>query len=240
MIAAAASGVFILLATLVLHGRVATLMLDYPSSHFPYPFTIQNVMHVLFFIALGELFLRWRTGKHELSFVKAGFLPEDEETVLQARDLGPIRRKVARLFDGEHGILPSLINLVVLQFQSSRSVDQAAAVLNSSLELIAHRVDLRYGAVRFLAWMIPTLGFIGTVYGLGTSLSEAGAMETIDLKQVAATLGIGFDTTMVALAESAVLVFLLHLAQESEETAVNLAGDYTLRNLINRLHEGRG
>ena len=44
---------------------------------------------------------------------------------------------------------------------------------------------------------------------------------------------------MVALAQSAILVFLLQLVQEREETAVNLAGDYTLRNMINRLYEGK-
>ena len=41
---------------------------------------------------------------------------------------------------------------------------------------------------------------------------------------------------MMALIESAILVFLLHLVQEKEESALNNAGDYTLRNLINRLY----
>ena len=48
--------------TLVLSGRAAVLMLDHPSLDFLYPFTIQNIMHVIFFVALGELFVRWRIG----------------------------------------------------------------------------------------------------------------------------------------------------------------------------------
>jgi biopolymer transport protein ExbB/TolQ len=235
-----AAVLFIALLTVTLHGRAAQLLIDYPSMHFLYPFTIQNVMHIVFFIGLGELFVRWRSGVRETAFLNAHFLPEDEQTVLQMRDLGPIRRRVAREFDMEHGFLPSLVNLSILQFQSSRSIDQTAAVMNSHLELIAHRVDLRYGIVRFVAWLVPTLGFIGTVYGLGASLSEAGASTgALDLHKVAGTLGVGFDCTMVALAQSAILVFLLQLVQEKEETAVNLAGDYTLRNLINRLYEGK-
>jgi biopolymer transport protein ExbB/TolQ len=127
----------------------------------------------------------------------------------------------------------------VLQFQSSSSVEQAAGVMNQHLELMSHRVDLRYGLVRFIAWVVPTLGFIGTVYSLGASLSAAGDPgQTLDLKMVAKTLGVGFDCTMVALVESAILVFLLHLVQQEEESAVNKAGDYTLRNLINRLYVG--
>lgn len=232
--------IFVAVLTVLLRGRAAVLLLDYGSKHFPYPLTIQNIMHIIFFVGLGELFVRWRSGSHELSFLRQSLLPEDEQTVLQSSDLGPIRRTVARRFDGEHGFLPSLINLSILQFQSSRSIDQTAAVMNSSLELIAHRVDMRYGTIRFIAWLVPTLGFIGTVYGLGASLADAGRPDkALDLKEVAATLGIGFDCTMVALAQSAILVFLLHIIQEREETAVNLSGDYTLRNLINRLYSGR-
>lgn len=236
-LAAIAGMLFIGFLTVVLSGRAAVLVLDHPSLHFFYPFTIQNIMHVIFFVALGELFVRWRTAVREKNFLNAHFLPEDDRTVLVSRDLGPIRRRVANLFDHENGFLPSLINLAILQFQSSSSVEQAAGVMSQQLELMANRLDLRYGLVRFIAWVVPTLGFIGTVYSLGASLSAAGdPNKALDLHEVARTLGVGFDCTMVALVESAILVFLLHLVQEREESALNDAGDYTLRNLINRLY----
>src|SRR2546421_5106896 len=219
--------------------RAAVLILDKPSQHFMYPFTIQNLMHIVFFMGLGELFVRWRIAASEGRFLGKGYLPENDQTVLGPEDLGPIRRQVAAQFDHELGFLPSLINMAVLQFQSSSSVEQAAGIMNQHLELISHRVDLRYGLVRFIAWLVPTLGFIGTVFSLGASLSGAGVPGVqLNLKEVARTLGIGFDCTMVALMESAVLVFLLHLVQEKEESALNSAGDYTLRNLINRLYAG--
>lgn len=228
------------LLTLALKGRAAVLLLDHPSAHFMYPFTIQNMMHVVFFIGLGELFVRWRTGAREEAFLHKKYLPEDDHTVLTTDSLGPIRKRVADKFDHDHGILPSLINLAILQFQSSNSVEQSATVMNQQLELTAHRVDMRYGLVRFIAWIVPTLGFIGTVFSLGASLYAAGdPNKSFDPKEVAMTLGVGFDCTMVALMESAVLVFILHLVQEKEETALNRAGDYTLRNLINRLYSGK-
>ena len=235
-LSALAGVVFIVFLSLVLSGRAAILVLDKPSQHFLYPFTIQNLMHIVFFVGLGDLFVRWRTATREQQFLHQKFLPEDDQTVLVTQDLGPIRKRVAGQFDHENGFLPSLINIGVLQFQSSSSVEQAAGVMNQHLELISHRVDLRYGLVRFIAWVVPTLGFIGTVYSLGASLAGAGTTDTLDLKAVARTLGIGFDCTMVALIESAILVFILHLVQEKEESALNSAGDYTLRNLINRLY----
>jgi biopolymer transport protein ExbB/TolQ len=229
----------IILPTTGAYTRAAQILLDRPSMHFVYPFTIQNLMHLLFFLGLGELFVRWRIAQRELGFLARHFLPEDEATVLQVQDLGPLRRRVAREFTGEHGFLPSLIDLSILQFQSGRSIDQTVSVMNSSLELIEHRVDLRYGLIRYIAWLVPTLGFIGTVIGLGASLAEAGASKgDVPLQTVAATLAVGFDCTMVALVQSAILVFLLQLVQEKEETSVNLAGGYCLRNLINRLYVG--
>lgn len=228
---------FVALLSLVLSGRAAVLILDKPSQHFIYPFTIQNLMHLVFFVGLGDLFVRWRVASREKDFLQARYLSEDDQTVLVSQDLGPVRKRVAGEFDHENGFLPSLINIAVLQFQSSSSVEQAAGVMNQHLELMSHRLDLRYGLVRFIAWVVPTLGFIGTVYSLGASLAEAGdPAKVMDLKATAQTLGIGFDCTMIALIESAFLVFLLHLVQEKEESALNSAGDYTLRNLINRLY----
>ena len=220
------------------HSRFAELVFDRNSPHFLYPFTIQNFEHIIFFIGLGELYLRWRIAVREKAFQKMNLLPEDDATVLQATDLGPIRKRVSKLFDHENGFLPSLIDLSILQFQSGRSIDQAVAVMQSNLELIQHRVDLRYGLVRYIAWFIPTLGFIGTVIGLGQSLAAVPKEGQLVMYDLAHKLSLGFDCTMIALIWSAILVFLLSLVQELEELAVNIAGSYTLRNLINRLYAG--
>jgi biopolymer transport protein ExbB/TolQ len=230
--------VFIMLLTLILppESRIATILLDRRSPHFPYPFTIQNIEHIMLFLGLGELYVRWRTANHELSFLDQHLLPEDTETVLEVSDLGPIRKRVSQLFGKTHGILPSLIDLGILQFQSGRSVDQTVAITNSNLELIQHRVDLSYSLVRYIAWVIPTMGFIGTVIGIGAALASVPSGTDIKMDVIAHQLAVGFDCTMVALVESAILVFCLHIVQEKEELAVNLAGTYTLRNLINRLY----
>jgi biopolymer transport protein ExbB/TolQ len=227
---------FIGLLSFTIEGtKISVILLDRNSEM--YPFTIQNIMHLMFFIGLGELFIRWRISTRELIFINQGFLPEDEETVLQAHDLGDIRLNITKQHDGEHGFLPSLIDLSILQFQSSRSVDQTVSVLNSTLELIFHRVDLRYSMLRYITWVIPTIGFIGTVVGIATTLDGINP-ESPDLGILTASLGVAFNTTLIALVLSAILVFLLHLVQQLEEKSVNQAGHYTLKNLINRLYTG--
>jgi len=233
------SCVWIFFLTLVLSedSEAAKLLLDYSSeSLFPYPFTIQNLMYVFFFLCLGDLFVRSVTARRELGFLRQGYLPEDDEVVLQAAELGTIRERVIDHYDAERGFLPRLIDQSILQYQASRSVDQAVSVLNATLELIMHRVDLSYSSIRYVVWVIPTIGFIGTVVGISRSLTliDPGKM---DLAAITGGLAIAFYTTIMALVLSAVLVLLLHVVQKREETAVNLAGDYCLKNLINRLCE---
>ncbi|GAB4136916.1 MAG: hypothetical protein Tsb0016_01670 [Sphingomonadales bacterium] len=239
-LALVAAVALIVLATLLLPsgGGLAVFLLDHgPMSAFPYPFTIQNLMHGLFLLGLAEIFVRGRTARWEAAFLAQGYLPEDGQTVLEAHELGPIRQRVAHAFDAEHGFLPSLIDLSILQFQASRSVDQTVSVLNAALELINHRLDLRYQSVRYLVWVIPTIGFIGTVVGIAGALSYVNP-DNMDLARIAGNLGIAFNTTIIALIESAVLVLLQHVVQKREEGALNAAGSYTLKNLINRLYVG--
>ncbi|MDA7948923.1 MAG: MotA/TolQ/ExbB proton channel family protein [Hyphomicrobiaceae bacterium] len=217
------------------NGRAAQFWLGAGGAVFPFPFTIQNIEHLLFFLAMADIFVRRSVARRELSFLEKGYLPEDAESVLTFDDLGPLRRKVAGDFDGDNGFLPYLIDLSVLQVQASRSVDQTVSVLNSTLELIAHKVDLRYQLLRYLAWAIPTIGFIGTVVGIASALSLIDP-DHMDLKRITASLAVAFDTTVIALIESAIIVLLLNLTQKQEELAVNRAGEYCLKNLINRLY----
>lgn len=216
-------------------GRAAEFWLGTGDAVFPFPFTIQNMEHLLFFLAMADLFVRRGVAKQEMSFLAKGYLPEDAETVLALDNLGPLRREVAGDFDADNGFLPYLIDLSVLQVQASRSVDQTVSVLNSTLELIAHKVDLRYQLLRYLAWAIPTIGFIGTVVGIASALGLIDP-EHLDLKRITASLAVAFDTTVIALIESAIVVLLLNFTQKQEELAVNRAGEYCLKNLINRLY----
>ena len=51
-------------------------------------------------------------------------------------------------------------------------------------------------------------------------------------------LAVAFNTTLLALVMSAVLVLIQHLVQAREEGVLNEVGQYCLDNLINRLYAG--
>ncbi|MDJ0948650.1 MAG: MotA/TolQ/ExbB proton channel family protein [Alphaproteobacteria bacterium] len=226
-------------ANVVLNKPTQRFLAD-PTYKSAYPFSIQNLMWIIFFVGLGEILVRYAEGKAEMQQIGRQYLPEDERTVLRAGDLGKIYKAVRDSDGGDVRFLPRLIHRVILQFQSSRSVDQANSLLNSSMEMYLHEIDLRYNMLRYVMWLIPTLGFIGTVVGIADALGFAGSAQFDDpelLSKLTARLGVAFFTTLLALLLSAVLVFLVHIIQAREERSLNLAGQYCLDNLINRLYE---
>ena len=230
----------------------ANLLLDRNSASFPYPFTIQNLMWVVFFIGVGELVVRFVVGSSEKRQLAKRLLPEDEQTVLRRKDVGILYRDIRATDPHSEFWLQRLLSRSILSFQSTGSIEQVSSVYNSALELCQHEVDLRYNLLRYLVWLIPTLGFIGTVVGIAFALESAGLKfaevssgASVDLGQLGPelmkgltkNLGVAFYTTLLALLQSAVLMFAMHLIQGHEESALNRVGQYCLDNLINRLYE---
>ncbi len=228
---------FVVVLDVVLPDDAAKILLD--RGGLGYPLSVQNCIWVVVSIGLGELFVRFRAGTAEMTQLGQHYLPEDERTVLQSQDLADVYRKVHQNGDADRCFLPRLIRRTILQFQSSRSIDQASTLLNTSVEMYLHEVDLRYNMIRYLTWLIPSLGFIGTVVGIGRALAYAGdpahSQEATLLNEVTRRLAISFDGTFLALVAAAVLVFLSNIAQSREEHGLNLAGQYCLDNLVNRL-----
>ena len=74
--------------------------------------------------------------------------------------------------------------------------------------------------VRFAAWAIRAIGFVGTVRGIGESLQQAHKAVEGDVSGVVAGLGIAFNSTLVALGLSILVMFMLHQIQLRQERAV--------------------
>ena len=239
-IISAAVGIFlIILLFLILPEDLAQVMLD--SSRETWPFTVQNVMWIVFTVGMGELFMRYRGAQEEERQIREAYLPEDDASLLRpGEDLNGIYQAVTATPTYDVSFLPRLISRCVLTFNMTGSADQTNSVLNSSIELFLHEIDLRYNMVRYITWLVPSLGFIGTVLGIMLALQYAGDRSSIEspemLYNVTARLGVAFSTTLVALVMAAVLVFIQNVVQAREERALNRSSQYCLDNLINRLY----
>lgn len=205
-----------------------------------YPFSVQNLMWMIFFLGLSEIIIRYMDAKREGGQLSVGYLPEDETTLLVKANLPPIYKKTVLIKGADVLFLPSLIKRIITVFQTTNSVENASVVLNSSIELRSHDLDLKYNILRYIMWVIPTFGFIGTVIGIALALAYAGepgrAQDPDLLTELTKRLAVAFNTTLVALVMSAILVLFMNVVQAFEERILNRCGIYCLDNLVNRLY----
>ncbi|MYD44715.1 MAG: hypothetical protein F4W90_12620 [Gammaproteobacteria bacterium] len=110
-----------------------------------------------------------------------------------------------------------------------RVLSDDAGRLDDRLEYLWRRHEESFTVPRYIGWVVPVLGFIGTVLGISLAAdgirrliaSESGLSGLSDeLGAAIAPLGIAFDTTLIALSLGALLMLLLNLAQRSEERAL--------------------
>ena len=239
LISAALGVLLIVLLWLVLPPGLAQILLDVNRG--TWPITVQNLMWLVFAVGMGELIMRYLGAREEERQIRNAYLPEDDASLLRpGEELNQIYQQVTATPSYDTAFLPRLISRCVLTFNMTGSADQTNSVLNSSIELFLHEIDLRYNIVRYISWLVPSLGFIGTVLGIMLALQYAGQRESIEspemLYNVTEKLGVAFSTTLVALVMAAVLVLIQNIVQAQEERALNRSSQYCLDNLINRLY----
>ena len=107
-----------------------------------------------------------------------------------------------------------------------RSLSRNPESLEDRLQFIWRRHEESFLVPRYIGWVVPVLGFIGTVLGMSLAAdgirklfaSESGMLGlSSELGNAIAPLGIAFDTTLIALSLSVFLTLFLSLVQRSEE-----------------------
>ena len=89
--------------------------------------------------------------------------------------------------------------------------------------------------VRYISWAIPSIGFLGTVRGIGQALGQAHQAAQGDIAGVTQSLGVAFNSTFIALVVSILIMFLLYQLQLMQDRLVldtqNYCDDYLIRHL---------
>jgi biopolymer transport protein ExbB/TolQ len=139
-------------------------------------------------------------------------LPEDtREYSRQLESLPPARQNMLTV---------RALKTALARFGATRNVQDVSEAAHAVIQAEAERLDAELSMVRYIAWAIPAIGFIGTVRGIGDALAEAHKAVTGDIAGVTAGLGVAFNSTFVALLLSLLLMFLLHNLQLAQERLV--------------------
>ncbi len=153
--------------------------------------------------------------------------PEDVKELLQR--LGEIE-KTARNF-----LLPRALQTALERFRATRNVQDCATAMRGICESEGARLESELSTIRYIAWAIPSIGFIGTVRGIGAALSQANRAVEGDITGVTLSLGVAFNSTFIALVISIVLMFFIHQLQLMQERLTLDTERYCDANLISRL-----
>jgi biopolymer transport protein ExbB/TolQ len=220
-----------------------------------YPLNMQVLMWIAFFYCLAELVIKWLNISEEMLLLESFDLFQNPNQVLVQTSKGDVQIELDRhealkpellaaIYHAkrkrvpEHSLIGSFFRKINHQFQSTNDVGDVYSAVNSAIELRLHEVDLGYTVIRYLAWLIPTLGFIGTVIGIAVALGKAGSMGSTDpelLKQVIPLLAVAFYTTLLALLLSAIVMIAIQAIQARDEKTVNAAGQFCLDVIVTNL-----
>ena len=132
-------------------------------------------------------------------------------------------------------LLPRALLVALYRFGATRNVQDVSEAARGVCDGEADRLDSELSMLRYIAWAIPAIGFIGTVRGIGDALGEAHKAVTGDVSGVTEGLGTAFNSTLAALLISIVLMFLLHQLQLAQERLVLDSETYLDRNLIRHM-----
>jgi len=132
-------------------------------------------------------------------------------------------------------LLPRALLAALYRFGATRNVQDVSDAARGVCEAEADRLDSELSMLRYIAWAIPAIGFIGTVRGIGDALGQAHRAVSGDVSGVTEGLGTAFNSTLVALLISIVLMFLLHQLQLAQERLVLDSETYLDRHLIRHM-----
>lgn len=113
--------------------------------------------------------------------------------------------------------LVQTLRAALWRYAGTGNVQNLSDAIESRVEALALRQDAENSMIRYLIWAIPSIGFIGTVRGIGQALSLADKALAGDIAGMTNSLGVAFNSTLVALLISLFLMFIFHQLQRLQD-----------------------
>jgi len=164
------------------------------------------------------------SGARSISRERAGKLSEQ------------IDEKSARA-DLKNKILPYVMARGLERYHMTGNVPETTETIMGRLEVASEQQESELSMLRYLVWAIPSIGFIGTVRGIGVALHRADEALQGDISGVTNALGVAFNSTLVALIISIVLMLLIHLLQSGQEGLILRVQTFCREQIIDKLYD---
>jgi biopolymer transport protein ExbB/TolQ len=193
----------------------------------------QESCFILMFWSLAIMGYKTRTTIREQRMLNQPLISIAEGSRILPDDASQLTRPLQSLPDEQRSyLLPRALNTALTRFQVTESVQFATEAVSSVCATENDRLDSELSMVRYITWAIPSIGFIGTVRGIGAALGQAHEAIAGDIAGVTSSLGVAFNSTFIALLISMVVMFFMHQLQLSQERLVLDSQSYCENNLL--------
>jgi biopolymer transport protein ExbB/TolQ len=193
----------------------------------------QEACFILTFWALAIMGYKASSVIRETNMLDMPLVSIAEGTRVLPDDAGQLIRPLQSLPDRQQrNLLPRALTTALSRFQVTSSVESATEAAHSACESESSRLESELSMIRYITWAIPSIGFIGTVRGIGAALGQAHEAMAGDIAGVTASLGVAFNSTFIALLVSMVVMFFMHQLQLMQERLVLDAYAYCENRLL--------
>jgi biopolymer transport protein ExbB/TolQ len=200
---------------------------------------VQFFTYAVFAFGILETMAISRSISREQRAYDFKLLPESEQYVLSPQDVNDLKLRVIETERREGKfILTKLIKRACTKYRANRSTSETLELVTNQVRINLSKAESEQSMIRYVAWAIPSIGFIGTILGIAGSLGNVQAgMGEEEIAAVTSALNVAFDTTLISLFLSILLLFYFHVVQERVEHFHADAEEYLLENLINRIYK---
>lgn len=164
------------------------------------------------------------------------FSPEVAESLLNdlEENRGGKSLLARRLRDGLHYL------------KARKSHAEIQDYLETQSERDEHALQASFSTIRLIIWSLPILGFIGTVWGIGIAVDDfAGVVRgDADIDQIKTSLtgvtgglATAFETTLLALVMSMIVMFPKNFVQKAAEELMIQIDRQVEERLLQKIHE---
>lgn len=193
---------------------------------------IQGFTYLAFFWAWFEVKEKLRVIARERRAFKLNIIPTNDKHVFLPQDINNLKFKLIEFEKKDKYILSDLIKKACTKFRTSGSLSELIDIVSIQIEVSQEKSEGDQSVIRYLSWVIPSLGFIGTVIGISQSLIYANSG---DMEKITSLLGVAFDTTLVSLVLSVFLMWFVHQLQEETDRFHSDLKEFVIDNLINKI-----
>ncbi|MGB0713570.1 MAG: MotA/TolQ/ExbB proton channel family protein [Gammaproteobacteria bacterium] len=196
----------------------------------------QEACLILMLWALAILAYKGLNTWNQQRLLREDLLGLPEGMPIGLEDMRPLADRLAKLPEQARDfLLPVALTTAIERYAATRNVQDVSTASRDICESEAGRMESELSIIRYIAWAIPSVGFIGTVRGIGDALGQAHKAVEGDITGVTESLGVAFNSTFIALVISIVLMFFIHQLQLMQERLVLDSERYVDKWFIRKL-----